>query len=73
MREYIINVTWADIEEGVPGDIAACPVAMAMERAGLAGVYVPRDDLPEVARNFLARFDRGRRGSAAGRTEPGVR
>ena len=60
MREYDINITGADIRNGIRGSVTGCPTALAMERAGLAGIYIPTASLPAVAQNFIRDFDAGR-------------
>lgn len=61
-----VEVTQADIDEGVAGDCDLCPIARAARRAGLYGVMVSNSyvigncwdaSLPQVARDFIRVFD----------------
>ena len=59
-REYHIKVTQRHIDNGKRGDSMRCPIGLALEDAGGAGVMFPLESLPEVAQNFVRDFDAGR-------------
>lgn len=65
-----VNVTQADIDNGVDGDCRLCPVARALSRAGVRGWNVfyhglvseltgETIALPRSAMEFIRRFDSG--------------
>ena len=60
MRTYNITVTWEDIQRGVRNSELGCPTALAMERAGAAGVYFPMHSFPLVVQEWIRDFDAGR-------------
>ena len=60
-REYHIRVTQDHIRRGERGSLMRCPIGLALEDAGGAGVMFPLSSLPEVAQNFVRDFDEGRR------------
>ena len=62
-----IQVTQADIDNGIPEDDCRCPIALALKRAGypayVGDFKVEMEDgtevlLPDSARHFIERFDR---------------
>ncbi len=68
MKDYVIEVTQGDIELGIEGSLCGCPIARALSRMfpgfnGVSRVSCEIDGsrymLPDIAREFIRRFDRG--------------
>ena len=65
----LIEITKEDIEKGIPGDKCACPVALAILRAGdFWNISVGSEEMivnntkhtaPTIVKIFVWRFDRG--------------
>ena len=68
-----IEVTHIDIQEGVTEDCVDCPIACAMKRAGLTGIWVSSKmiqwrsanrirstNTPSHVASFIRRFDKNR-------------
>lgn len=77
MKHIRIEVTRADIMAGLPGNPDACPIALALGRAGVVGAWVGDDhfggdgldpngsNLSKRARSFVSAFD-----EASGKAKP---
>jgi hypothetical protein len=69
IKKIRISVTAKDIAAGARNDCTACPIALAMRRAGLSepwarpgNLFWERDrsaETPDVAADFMKRFDDG--------------
>lgn len=60
MKTYTISVEQHHIDAGVPEDVVRCPIGLALQDAGGAGIYFPYDSLPDVAQRFIRDFDDGK-------------
>lgn len=61
VRSFKVSVTQEDIQKGVPGDSARCPIHRALRRAvgGEDGWNLLVENMPLEVIQFVRRFDAG--------------